>query len=166
MAEERHGVWTLFVPAQVVGASLVYWDLWNGSDQDITVSSVVAMKNGVTAVSGVVAVDLFLTRTSAVGTGGTVNTEEGTSLTACTITKLQQRAVPSGITARLTPTGGATAGAVISERQIFPEETNAANYEGLEFLPSMITVPIGTGLRVVQGATASVGGVGFSVQFY
>lgn len=162
----RYGLYSLFVPAQVVGANLVYMDLFNGSDRDITVSSLKAIKNGVTAVSGVVAVELFLTRTSAVGTGGTANTEEGTSLTACTITKLQQRALPSGVTARLTPTGGATAGAVICSRQLFPEETTGVNYDGLEFIDSLLEVPEGTGIRIVQGSTASVGGVGFSCVFY
>ncbi len=162
----RYGLYSLFVPAQVVGANLVYFDLYNGSDRDIVVSSLKAIKNGVSAVTGVVAVELFLTRTSAVGTGGTVNTEEGTSLTACTITKLQQRALPSGVTARLTPTGGATAGAVICSRQLFPEETTGVNYEGLEFIDSLLEVPEGTGIRVVQGSTASVGGVGYQVVFY
>jgi hypothetical protein len=166
MSALRYGQYSLFVPSQAVGASLVYFDLWNGSDRDITLSSLKAIKDGVTAVSGVISVQLFLTRTSAVGTGGTANTEEGTSLTACTITKIQQRALPSGITARLTPTGGATAGAVICERHLFPEETTGVNYEGLEFLDALVTVATGTGVRVVQGGTASVGKIGFGVVFY
>lgn len=166
MAEERHGVWTLFLPGVGVGANLVYFDLWNGSDQDITVSSVVAIKNGQTAVSGVVAVQLFLTRTTAVGTGGTSAVAEGSTLTVPALTKLQQRALPTGISARLAPSGGATAGAIITERQMFTEETNAANYEGLEFLPSMMIVSQGSGIRVVQGSVASVGMISFAVNFY
>ena len=166
MSDLRYGLWQLFVPAQAVGSSVVYFDLWNGSDRSVTVSSVRAIKDGKTAVSGVVSVEMFLTRTSAVGTGGTANTEEGTSLTACTITKLQQRALPDGITARLTPTGGATAGAVLVTRHLFTEETTAANYEPLEFLPALLTVGAGTGIRVVQGGTASVGNIAFGVTFY
>lgn len=163
----RYGLWQLFVPSQVAGANLVYFDLWNGSDRDITVSSLTAVKETAVAVTGLVAVRLFLTRTSAVGTGGTPNTEDGSSLTACTITKLQLRAVPDGITARLTPTGGATAGAVICERDVMPEELgNSANYEPLEFLPSLLTVATGTGIRVVQGSVASVGNIGFGCVFY
>ena len=163
----RFGLYTFFVPSQTSSASLVYFDLWNGSDRDLTVSSVVAIKDAAVAVTGLVSVQLFLTRTSAVGTGGTVNTEEGTSLTLCTITKLQQRALPSGVTGRLTPSGGATAGATIAERHIMPEELgNSANYEPLEFLRSLLTVPEGTGIRVVQGTVASVGKVGFNVNFY
>jgi hypothetical protein len=162
----RVGYWSLFVPQQAVGANLTFFDLWNGSDRDITASSVKAIKDGVTAVTGLVAVALFLTRTSSLGTGGTANTEEGTSLTACTISKVQSLALPDGITARLTPTGGATAGAVIAGRRIFPEETNAANYEGLEFLDAPLLIGQGTGIRIVQGSTASVGNIGFQALFY
>jgi hypothetical protein len=166
MSGLRHSLWNLYVPSQVAGANLVFWDMFNGSSRDITVSSLVAVKEAAVAVSGLVAVRMFLTRTSAVGTGGTANTTEGTSLTACTITRIQQDALPTGITARLTPTGGATAGAVICERDLFPEETNAANYEPLQFLDTLLTVPEGTGIRVVQGSVASVGNIGFQVLFY
>lgn len=66
----------------------------------------------------------------------------------------------------MTPTGGATAGAVICNRQIFTEETNAADYEPVEFLPTLLEVGEGTGIRIVQGAVASVGNIGFQVAFY
>jgi len=162
----RVGYWSLFVPIQAVGSAKVYFDLFNGSDRDITVSGLKAIKDGTTAVTGTIAVQLFLTRTSAVGTGGTANTEDGTATTACTISKVQSRAVPDGITARLTPTGGATAGAVICERQVFTEETSPTNYEGQEFIDAPLLVPQGTGIRVVQGSDASVGKVGFQALFY
>jgi hypothetical protein len=167
MIGPRYGQWMVYVPSQVSGANLVYFDLWNGSDRDITVSSLTAVKETAVAVTGLVSVRLFLTRTSAVGTGGTANTTDGSSLTACTISKLQQRACDTAITARLTPTGGATAGAVICERNVMPEELgSSANYEPLEFLPALLTVPEGTGIRVVQGSVASVGNIGFGVIFY
>lgn len=162
----RYGLWQLYVPSQVSGANLVYWDLWNGSDRPITVSSVVAVKEAAVAVTGAVAVRLFLTRTAAIGTGGTVNTEGGSSLTAATIIKLQQRTWLDGVTARLTPTGGADAGGVVSERNVFPEETNAANYQPLQFLETLLVVPEGSGIRMVQGSVASVGNIGFQVAFY
>ena len=166
MSDVRYGLWSLFVPSQTSSASLVYFDLYNGSDRDITLSSLVAIKDAAVAVTGLVSVQMFLTRTTAVGTGGTEDTNDGTSLTACTISKLQQRTLPSDISARLTPTGGATAGAVICERHISPEETISANDEPLEFLPSLLEVPEGTGIRVVQGSVASVGKIGFQVVFY
>jgi len=166
MTDLRTGYWSLFVPSQAVGASTVFFDVWNGSSREITLSSLTAVKDGSVAVSGVVAVQLYLTRTTAIGTGGTAATSEGTSLSAATITKLQTFALPSGIDARKTPTGGATAGAVVCERQIFTEETNAADYEGIEFLTSALVVPAGTGIRVVQGSVASVGSIGFGAAFY
>lgn len=169
MIGPAYAQWVLFVPTQAVGASTVYWDLFNNSDRDITVSSVCAIKDGETAVTGTLSVEMWLTRTTAVGTGGTtaaLPTAASTSLTAAAFTNLQQRELPSGITGRLTPTGGATAGAVISTRHLFSEETNAANYEPLEFLRTPILVPEGTGIRVVQGSTASVGNIAFDVWFY
>lgn len=162
----RFGLYTLFVPPQTVGAGMVFFDLYNGSDRTIKVSSVVAIKDGSVALTGTVAADLFLTRTSAVGTGGTAATEEGTSLVAATITKLQSRALPDGVVGMLAPTGGATAGAVIAQRQVFTEETNAANYDPLEFLEGVLDVLTGTGIRVVQGSVASAGKVGFGITFY
>lgn len=166
MSDLRVGYWSLFVPAQAVGASKVFFDLFNGSERAITVSSVEAIKDGSQAVTGTLAAQLFLTRTSAVGTGGTDATEEGTSLTAATLSKLQAYALPEGVSARAAPSGGATAGAVICERQVFTEETTGVNYEPVEFLPCGLVVPAGTGIRVVQGAVASVGNIGFGVAFY
>lgn len=161
----------LFVPKQAVGANLVYFDLFNaaGSASIVEVLSVLPVVSGEVAVTGVVAVDLFLTRTSAVGTGGTAATQNGTSLTACTFTAQDHSAsIPSTITARLTPTGGATAGAVISTRSVFTEETNAGTYTpavDMAALPggTPIIVQEGGGIRIVQGGVASVGNIGFDV---
>ena len=164
----------VFVPFQSVGASLVYFDVFNGaSGTYLDVYSVVPIVSGATAVTGVVGVDLFLTRTSAVGTGGTAATRDGTSLTAMTITNM----IGSGdtlsglVTGRLTPTGGATAGAVMSWCSLFTEETNAAPYYGhtndfvrrnaVDVCP--MVVPPSSGFRVVQGGVASVGTIGFDV---
>ena len=166
MTDLRVGYWSLFVPSQAVGAATVFLDIWNGSERSITLSSLTAVKDGAVAVSGVVAAQLFLTRTTAEGTGGTAATSEGTSTSAATIARLQTFALPTGITARKTPTGGATAGAVIAERQVFTEETNAADYEPIEFLACGLVVPAGTGIRVVQGSVASVGSIGFGAAFY
>ena len=81
------------------------------------------------------------------------------------------------ITARLTPSGGATAGAVISFRSLFTEETGGGTYTPaldmvlaspmltLAGLQPAIIVPQGTGVRVVQGSVASVGNIGFDVVF-
>jgi hypothetical protein len=164
----------LFVPVTAAGANKVYFDLWNGSDKTLEVASVVPIASGAVAVVGTLAVDLFLTRTTAIGTGGTGATEEGTALNAATITKLDPDAPPlrAGITARFTPAGGATAGAVIGFNSQFTEETALPTYfrsnlvEGAQpGLNTVLTVRPGTGIRVVQGAVASVGNIGFDVLF-
>jgi len=167
--------YTVFIPAGAVGANKVYFDLFNatGSAKVVKLKSIRVIKDGSVAVTGVVAVKLFLTRTTAVGTGGTAATENGTSLTAPAISEHDtlSAALPSQVTARLAPAGGATAGAVISERAVFTEETNASSYDRVEFLlPEGVDTQAlmcreNEGIRVVQGAVASVGNIGFSITF-
>ena len=165
----------LFVPKQAVGANLVYFDLFNasGSASKLILLSVIPVVSGAVAVSGLLGVDLFLTRTSAVGTGGTAATMNGTDRTAATFAPHDwEGALDPNITARLTPTGGATAGAVLTFRSIFTEETSAASYytvrdmarDDNNLLPGII-IKQGTGIRVVQGSVASVGNIGFNVLF-
>lgn len=167
--------YVLFIPAQSTGASRVFFDLFNatGSGLTLRILSVAAIKDGTVAVTGVVAAKLTLTRTSAVGTGGTAATFDGTNLTAATISKIDpsDTTLPAGITARLLPTGGATAGAVISELSVFLEETSVASYGQADILGlnspvrKPLIVPQNTGIRVIQGIVASVGSVGFVVVF-
>ena len=160
--------YSLFVPKQAVGANLVYFDLWNpGNGFFVTLESVVPVVSGAVAVTGVVGVDLFLTRTSAVGTGGTAATSEGTDPTAMTFAALDNSQPLSlqFLSARLTPTGGATAGAVLEWVSVFTEETAAATYNAYANMVGATPIPIkpSSGIRVVQGAVASVGNIGFNV---
>ncbi len=165
----------LFVPKQAAGASLVYFDLFNasGTGSRLNLLSVLPVVSGAATVTGTLSVDLFLTRTTAVGTGGTAATTSGTDVTACTFTPHDwEGALHPSITARLTPTGGATAGAVLTFRSIFTEETSAASYytvrdmarDDNNLLPGII-IKQGTGIRVVQGSVASVGNIGFNLLF-
>ena len=163
----------LFVPKQAVGSNLVYFDLFNaaGSGHDLIIKSVEPVVSGAVAVTGVISVDLLLTFTSAVGTGGTAATRRGTAIDAATFTTPSSRGgvneVPALITARLTPSGGATAAAIISWTTVFSEETNAGTYTRTEMVnrDAFPYVMQGGGIRVVQGATASVGNIGFNVLF-
>lgn len=161
-------LYKLFVPSQAVGASLVYFDFFNTGSvgADVKLKSVAPVVSGAVAVTGLVAVDLFLTRTTAVGTGGTAATSEGTSLTAATFTALDsdQPLALSLCSARLTPTGGATAGAVLSFDSVSTEETNAGTYTPpANLVDGDVLIKGGTGFRVVQGGVASVGNIGFNV---
>jgi hypothetical protein len=108
-----------------------------------------------------------------VGTGGTAATNNGTDIAAATITCYDNRQpVNASITARLTPSGGAAAGAVIAMRCVMTEEASGNSLvPSIDFvrndysdLPPLL-VPEGTGIRVVQGTVASVGNIGFDVIF-
>lgn len=168
-------LYKLFVPAAAAGANKVFLDLFNATaDKVIEMASVTPVQDGSVAVVGTLAVNLFLTRTTAVGTGGTAATKEGTDPTAATISKLDPSspALPTGITARAAPGGGATAGAVLAYDSYFTEETSVSTYQrhnlvnvGPDGLGARVIVPPGSGIRVVQGAVASVGNIGFDVLF-
>ena len=165
-------VYRLFVPKQAVGANLVYFDLFNASGSGVVVEvlGAIPIVSGAVAVVGSVAVDLHLTRTTTVGTGGTAATYDGSSLTAATISSMTVGSqTPSAVTARLTPTGGAAAGAVICWRSVFTEETNAGTYvpqlDMINERECVLVLNQGSGIRVVQGAVASVGNIGFDVTF-
>ena len=178
MMNPAYNTYRVFVPAQAVGANLIYFDLFNPttSPWQLDVYSVIPIVSGAVAVTGVVAVDLFLNRTSAVGTGGTAMTFNGTSFTAMTLAKMTGAGQDvTEISGRLTPTGGATAGAAIAGCSVFSEETNAGTYlagggfidlvrRGHDDCPPMM-VQQGSGLSVVQGSVASVGNIGFDVIF-
>lgn len=162
-------------PSQAVGASKLYLDLFNatGSGKTIKVHSVVAVVDSDTAVTGTLGVQLDLFRTTAVGTGGTAATANGTVSTAATISKWQTAtALPAQVTARLTPAGGATSGAWLGSRWVFTEETSASagilGSRGAELVPASVgylTVLENTGLKIVQGTVASVGNIAFFVYF-
>jgi hypothetical protein len=164
----------LFVVKQAVGADLVYFDLFNaaGSAMNLEIHSVIPVLSTAVAVTGLVGVDLHLTRTTAVGTGGTAATREGTDKAASTFTQIDNtETLDALITARLTPTGGATAGALLGYTCVMtPEETLAVVTASDLARPNMDSMPPiivreGTGIRVVQGAVASVGNIGFNVLF-
>jgi hypothetical protein len=176
VCDNNINAYSLHIPASAAGANQVHFDLFNatGSGKVMRIWSVRAIKDGSVAVTGTLGIKLFLTRTTAVGTGGTAATENGTTITNPAISEMDgnNAALPAGVTARSRPTGGATAGAVISTRNIFGEETNAATYDTVEFIPTGINSSIqplvvreNSGIRVVQGSVASAGNTDFQVFF-
>lgn len=162
----------LYIPKQASGVSLVYFDLFNASTSDYsaTLLSVVPFVSGEAIVTGVLGVDLFLTRTSAIGTGGTAAVVDSATTTVCSITSNSGSQTPilNGFTARLTPSGGATAGAVLVASSVFTEETSAGAYQPardlIHPLAPLVIVP-NSGVRIVQGTVASVGNIGFNIIF-
>lgn len=166
----------LIIPSQAVGASKVYCDLFNatGSGKVMKVLSVFVYPDIDTAVTGVLAVEVALTRTTAVGTGGTAATNDSTSLTAPTIARFDttDAVVSASITARSAPTGGATAGAFLGSRWVFTEETNAGSAisaaQGADLIRNegaKLIVRENSGIRIVQGAVASVGNISVEINF-
>lgn len=166
----------LIIPSQAVGANKVFCDLFNatGSGKLMKILSVFVYPDNDTAVTGTLGVEVALTRTTAVGTGGTAATNDSTSLTAPTITRFDtaDAVVPAGVTARSAPTGGATAGAYFGSRWVFTEETNAgsalAASQGADIIRNegaKLIVRENSGIRVVQGAVASVGSVSVEINF-
>lgn len=166
----------LICPSQAVGANKVFLDLFNatGSGVSLRILSAFAYVDNDTAVTGTLGVEIDLTRTTAVGTGGTAATADGSSLTAITISKMDTNnaALSASVTARSAPTGGATAGALIGQRWVFTEETSApsgiAGTLGAEFIRNEgadLIVRENSGLRFVQGSVASVGNISFEITF-
>lgn len=166
----------MICPSQAVGANKVFMDLFNatGSGVSLRILSAYCFADNDTAVTGTLGVEVNLTRTTAVGTGGTAATADSTSLTTITLTKMDtaNAALSASITARSAPTGGATAGALLGQRWVFTEETSApsgiAGTLGAEFIRNEgadLIVRENSGLRFVQGSVASVGNLSFEITF-
>jgi hypothetical protein len=171
-------MYVLMVPPIAVGANKLMIDLFNatGSGKTLILCGLWAVPLLDAAVTGVVAVRLHLFRTTAIGTAGTAATLEGVVSTAATISKLNPNdaALNANITARNAPGGGATQGAWLLEWNVAPEESNtsmgymASAYNVLkEDLgdDGCIMIPENTGIRINQGAVASVGSIGFRLLF-
>ena len=168
----------LIVPSQAVGANKVYFDMWldatAGAGKVLRVLSVFCYPDIDTAVTGVVAAEAILTRTTAIGTGGTAATFDGSSTTAITISAMDtaNTSLSAMVSARSAPTGGATGGAYMGSRWVFTEETNAgaalAGAVGADLIRnegSDLIIRPGQGIRGLQGTVASVGSLSWEVNF-
>jgi len=165
--------YTWWVPGAAVGASKLYADVFNaaGSGKILELRGLWAIPKSDVAVTGVVAVEVGLYRTSAVGTGGTAHTYNGGSAsTAHVITPwdTSNAALPAQVTARSLPAGGATISALYWAQYVFTEETNAATYVSAftNLLPvgtmnQRLTFNEGQGLLIRQGTVAGVGSLAF-----
>lgn len=169
--------YTWWVPGAAVGASKLYADIFNatGSGKTLELRGLWCIPKSDVAVTGAVAVEVGLYRTSAVGTGGTGATYNGggaSNVHVITPWDTLNTAPPAQITARNLPTGGATISALYWAQYLFTEETNAATYVGAmtNLLPSTImaqrmTFNEGQGLLIKQGSVAGVGSLAFLACF-
>lgn len=167
--------WGLVIPASAVGANKIYFDLFNNQASTVLrlrkLFGVVATD---VAVTGTLGIRVDVMRTSAVGTGGTaaVGPTSSSKTAAAFWPFIPGGTLPAGVTARVTPTGGATDEAWLFPSYLFTEETNMSSHfpQFFNLLPEMSTeqaieLPTGKGLKVVQGTVASVGNVGFLAVF-
>lgn len=162
-----------WVPGAAVGASKLYADIFNaaGSGKILELRGLWAIPKSDVAITGAVAVEVGLYRTSAVGTGGTAHTYNGgTASTAHVITPWDttNSVPPAQVTARAVPTGGATISALYWAQYVFTEETNAGTYMAAytNLLPvatmtQRMTFNEGQGMLIKQGTVAGVGSLAF-----
>lgn len=167
----------LWVPPQAAAAGKIYFDLFNatGSGKIIEINGAWAIPKTDVAVTGAVSIELLVQRTSTVGTAGTAAAYPNASATSCGINPKDtgNAAPPAQISARLVPTGGATAAAHLFTAFVFSEESNAGTLMAQFFnlFPDAnteyqtLTLNEGQGLAVRQGAVASVNSYGFLVDF-
>lgn len=156
-----------------VGASKLYLDLFNavGSGYKVIVDGIYIRPTSDVAATGVVSARHNILRTNAVGTSGTSVGYANTSETGSTISPLdsQDSALPSGITSRVAPTGGATITARVASSFNFPEETNASvtlvQHQNVLKLDEKLILNSGEGLLVKQGSVASVGSFEVEIHF-
>ena len=122
--------YTFFIKNQALStvAAKVHWDIFNatGSGKVLELRGAwisPALNNA--AITGAVAVDFDLFRTSAVGTGGTTLTSNGAAFPTIALVDTTNAAIPAQVTVRAAPTGGATSSHAICSNYITQEESNA-----------------------------------------
>lgn len=164
-------VYFFAIPEQihVAAAETVHWDMWNGDAAKLVrVVSILQIPSITTAVTGAVSA-WRLTRTTAIGTGGSAQT--------AWLPDLSQTAMDADVTCRSKPTGGATAGTILRYYALHGEETNAAtimvaSLGGLELVPPVlaksehgILLRPSQGIRVSQNTSTAGGNTGWLISF-
>ena len=163
-----------FFPSVACANDKVYLDLWNGStDLIMQLAQVIPIADGCIANAGATGINLFLTRTTAIGTGGTAAVAEGSVLTVPAISRIDSRSsqCPATITARSAPAGGATGGAILGVSVQFGEDLGAAVYWPMNLVNAVAThaapaiLGPSSGIRVLQSAASLVGNIAFEILF-
>lgn len=166
-------------PPIAVGANKLHVDLFNatGSGKVMDIRGIWLIPKLDVAVTGAVAVRIDVYRTSAVGTGGTSASVDSATVDVAggNFTKFDESngAIPSQITARVAPSGGATISRWLFPSNVAPEESNTSmGYltQWQNLIPAFtygqkLVVRENTGILIKQGAVASVGSVTTLVAF-
>lgn len=173
----------LSTPPIAVGANKLLVDLFNasGSGTPLDLRGIWLVPKLDVAVTGVVGVRVDVYRTSAVGTGGNAairpeNASASPDPAGGSFARFNDAypTLPSQITARVFPGGGATISRWLFPAGYMPEETNPSPYlsSGMNLVPNFngdgprLMVPENSGLLLKQGPIASVGSVSIIVAFF
>lgn len=166
-------------PPIAVGSEKLLVDIFNatGSGKVMDIRGAWLIPKLDAALTGALAVRVDLYRTSAVGTGGTAASADSATrdVGGGNFTKFDESnaAIPSQITARVVPTGGATISRWLFPSNVAPEESNTSmGYltQWQNLIPAFsfgqkLVVRENTGLLFKQGAVASVGSVSILLAF-
>lgn len=169
----------LITPPITVGADKLLLDIFNatGSGKVMDIRGAWLIPKLDVAVTGAVAVRVDMFRTSAVGTGGTALAVDSATrdVAGGNIWKYDESnaAVPAQITARNSPTGGATKSRWLFPSSVATEEsatsmgylTQWQNLIPMFFYGQKLAVRENTGVLFQQGSVASVGSVSILVAF-
>lgn len=166
-------------PAAAVGASKLYFDLFNavGSGKIIDVRGIWIVPKTDVAVVGALGIRIDLYRTSVVGTGGTAHNYRSATpdVAGGNISPMDtlNAALPAQITARHLPTGGATIDDWMIATFTLGEELSTSQaymsqYQNI--LPNLhvgqkFALNEGEGILLKQGTVAATGSIGFLVAF-
>lgn len=153
------------------GSGKVMLDLFNNTANDtpphdlLLLACYITPKSDV-AVTGAVSARFDLFKTSSIGTGGTIASNDAPTATAINISKMDSNSLSlsgSQVTARSAPSGGAALKAWIRPVYVFPEETNAnaTTMQAQNLLPDgnqiePVVIHPSEGLAIIQGSVASV----------
>jgi len=123
-------------PRVTTAAATDYFDIFNatGSGKTMKVLGLWSIVQIAAATAFTAAWQWSVIQTSAVGTGGTVHTFEGTASPATGVVNISRvddadAALPAQITSRAIPTGGATAQKFLFDMWLLPEETLASTID-------------------------------------
>lgn len=167
--------WLLSIPPQVLGANKLHFDFFNAdAAKIIKVRGIWVIVAQDVANAAVVSARLDWFRTSAIGTAGTAAAAGSNTIAPTFAPKdTTNAALPTGITARAAPTGGAA-----SDDWLFPTfhateelQVGGALSQWNNILPDPdrgeqeLVLRQNQGLKAVQGAVAGAGNIGFLVSF-
>lgn len=169
----------LITPPIAVGANKLLLDIFNatGSGKVMDIRGAWLIPKLDAAVTGALAVRVDMFRTGAVGTGGSTVATGSATRDAATGSfwafDTANAALPAQITARVAPTGGATALHWLLPNMVATEETatsmgHATQFQNLIpqfFYGQKLAIREGQGVLFQQGAVAGVGSVSILVAF-